>query len=219
MRYTLKTLNKEHMKEMRRKWALGWTGKRLSEWYDVKPGFIYRNCADLPKNHRRGVTPVAIRNINAKPKPVPKARLRRVLEPAGYSISQLKQHMPHFLLYLFCRSEMSDEMVDQMGDQNRSLGKDLRKVSDGLTIDEIVRDHPLLLLRNLIRQERLKPFKRKGEAQVSDGRTMGKWNSVPATCEAVADTDQDLFDAKSDLMRDMAATAIHYALNPPDPKE
>ncbi len=217
MRINEKTLNMEQMKEMRKKWAAGWTGKRLSAWYEVKPGYIFRNCADLPKNYRKGVTPVAIRNINAKPKPKPKPKLRPVIETEEYSALQLKRHMPHFLLYLFCRGEMSDEMVDKMVHQNRSLGKELIEVSEGRTIDEIVRDYPLLLLRNLIRRERVKPFNRPGESKVSDGRRMDKWGSIPAVdVDEISKIDRDLFDSKSDLMREMAATAIHYALNPPE---
>jgi len=219
MRISERTLNAEQMKEMRKKWAAGWTGKRLSAWYQVKPGYIFRNCADLPKNHRKGVTPVAIRNINAKPKAKPKPKLRPVIETDEYSMDQLKRHMPHFLLYLFCRGEMSDEMIDKMVHQNRSLGKVLKEAALGLTMDEIVRDYPLLLLRNLIRREKIKPFNRAGEAKVSEGRTMGMHRVQPNLESEVMATDQDLFNPKSELMRTTAATAIHYALNPPDPQE
>lgn len=204
-----KKLTPTQLKQMRRKWANGWTGKELREYYDVTCYRISFHCKDLPKNRKRRRRIDS--NVVAQQMPV-------IMKGRQLSIMQLKNHMPHFLLYLFCTGTMSTELMDSMADQNRELGQTLKESTQGLTMKEIIRDHPLLLVRNMIRQERFKPFKRPGEYMSSEGRTMGAWKGQADLDLEIMDNDPDLFNPKSDLMRDTAATAIHYALNPPDPQ-
>jgi len=181
---------------LRRDWVAGATGKTLAAKYGVSTCSVYYHCDDLPKNQRKrdrlGDDAIGV-----------------VTSSAAHSLIYLKKHQPHFLLWLFAKGKMSQDMMSHMGTRNNNIGATLSKLAKGHSIEWVVHCHPLLLVRVMIRLERIQK-KAKRAATHDRGTKTDVIRITPA--DEIGLNDPYLFNPKSDLMERIGALAYAEAL-------
>jgi len=123
--------------------------------YGVSTQWIYHHCADLTAAHKVNVMYHSRGGGSQVPLDLKKMSLKE----------------PHMILYLMASGQLSDEQVREIGIRSTTLEDELRTASDGKTLEEVVRDHPLLMLRTMLRLETYAPGLRErgSRAELYDG--------------------------------------------------
>ncbi len=165
----------------------------------VKTGWLYWRLRDIRKN-----------NTDNYEKPIV-ISLKKIKAPnPEWTIRQMRVKCPHFLLYLFASGQLDDAQMSEITTRSLFLEQELSEVSMDRCLSEVVRDHPLLLLRTMVRFETWDIQKsNKGNVR----RCPQAQTADIDPYELVGQVDHDRFDPESELMRDIARLAMGFALN------
>ena len=190
-------LTRQQINALRARYSDGEKCIDLAEEIGVKIGWLYHRVRDIKK----------YRVIRKPPKAVKMKKIQ--LPDATWTIREMRTKCPHFLLYLFASGQLDDKQMNQITTLSTKLEAELNEVSQGKCLSEVVRDHPLLLLRTMVRLEtwdpqRCNPRNHRRHPEVDTGKL--------DPYKMVGQVDQDHFDPESEIMRNIARLAMGFAL-------
>jgi len=192
-------LSPKQIKSIRVRYSGGASCRSLCVEYGVTHSWLYARISDIRKNKRAGEVDV---------KPTGRVVRKRVIVDDSWSLKEMMSKSPHILLHMFAAGDLDDEQIDVLQSTKRNMAYNINELSVGKSLEDIVREHPLLLLRTCVRIERHSGKRVRG---ASLGRQVSaSVNPDPLT--EIIEKEFDMFDPDSDTMRSIAKYALYYAL-------
>ncbi len=192
-------LTPKQIKSIKVRYANGASCRTLCDEYGVKHSWLYARISDIRKNKRQG-------EIDIKPRG--RVSRKRDIVDDQWTIKEMMSKSPHVLLHLFAVGELDDDQIDVLQATKKNNAYNINQLAVGKSLEEIVRDYPLLLLRTCVRIER---HSGKRRCPVTIGRQVSaSVNPDPLT--EIIEKEFDMFDPDSDTMQSIAKYALYYAI-------